>query len=1015
MTLTCPRCHRSLSTDEGGDAPSYCMYCGHRLRPDANPAQMQTGSYDPSNDGEGEAPATPELAPQSVGGYRLLRSLGSGGMGTVYEAETPGTGQRVAVKLLSSRLASSPASVERFRQEGRLASQIAHPRCVFVLSADTDAGRPYIVMELMPGETLKDIVDKNGPLSSEAAITRILDVIDGLAEAHRVGMIHRDMKPSNCFLTADDRVKVGDFGLSKSLIGTRDHQLTQSGAFLGTVLFASPEQIRGEPLDYGSDIYSVCATLYYLLCGEAPHHHESVTAALAKVISEEPPSIREKRPEVSRGLEAVVMKGLERDREHRWQSLDDLRDALVNLLPSRRHPARPRALIGAYFLDRIVLAFLTAPLLIVRVSLSGTHNPTIDPFELSWFSLLVMHLYFAFGDGVFGATPGKWLLGLRVSRMGQTEPPGFWRALLRTTIFHAMIVGVFLVPDPLVRLLGPAAGGVLGGIVFLLGSAALLSQLRKKWAYRGLHDFASDCHVTQRPLPPRRMRLAIRQPSPLQSLLPALADPLPPTIGAYRVRGRIAVHPSGEEVWVGEDRALARTVLISLKPRSDAVLPMPEAFRPTRLRRLGEGAVEWADRSFHWSAFAAPLGGPLIDAVQPNRPLPWADARYLLDQLVEEFRIAETDGTTPPELGIDQVWVEPNGRVQLLDFPTTNVPRAERTPIVLLREVVSLALEGRPRATEGPVRAPVPPHAVAMLDKLFTDGGYGHIAELQRDLAETHIHRPEVTPAIRAAQLGVQAALVSSLVVLLFGVAAAPGPYQTVIAQERANQGDAALALLGDAEKRGKLAADHPSLTEPLKSPRLIQRIEEFRDRKRAEAELRRARLLGLQRWVLEQREEHAPRSAEELAGYPVQVRELIQWAGAPEHTPRGKAESPWGPEAAPLFAALLAIPLAFGLSSVVLRGGAAMLIAGLAIVRADGRRATRMQCGLRALVVWLPITLLLLGVATLQVTVPERIHLALALWLLAIALLPVYIVVALRLPSRPPQDRVARTYLVPA
>src|SRR5207253_9096233 len=134
-----------------------------------------------------------------------------------------------------------------------------------------------------------------------------------------------DVTPSNCFLTADDRVKVGDFGLSKSLTSSQDRHLTHSGAFLGTVLFASPEQLRSEPLDYGSDVYSVCATLYYLLCGEAPHQHESVTAALAKVISEPPPSIRAKRPEVSRALERVVMKGLERDRDRRWQSLDDLR------------------------------------------------------------------------------------------------------------------------------------------------------------------------------------------------------------------------------------------------------------------------------------------------------------------------------------------------------------------------------------------------------------------------------------------------------------------------------------------------------------------------------------------------------------------------------------------------------------------------------------------------------------------------------------------------------------------
>ena len=251
------------------------------------------------------------------------------------------------------------------------------------------------------------------------------------------------------------------------------------------MLFASPEQIRGEPLDYGSDVYSVCATLYYLLCGEAPYHHESVTAALAKAISEEPPSIREKRPEVSRRLEAVVMKGLERDRDRRWQSLDDLRDALVELLPGRRHPARPRALIGAYFLDRIALIFVVIPFELLKFWLIGRGDGRIDAFELNWIAVVLMMAYFSIGEGIFGATPGKWLLGLRVSRVGQTSPPGLRRALLRTGIFHALIVGVFVVPERLVEWLGPAAGGVLGGIVFLAGSAALLLQLRKSRGYRG--------------------------------------------------------------------------------------------------------------------------------------------------------------------------------------------------------------------------------------------------------------------------------------------------------------------------------------------------------------------------------------------------------------------------------------------------------------------------------------------------------------------------------------------------
>jgi hypothetical protein len=1031
MTVTCPRCTRSLSTADGADPPSYCMYCGHKLRDDAAATPrglMHTASFTPTADGSAPAstsdsvvPIAPEPTPKVIGGYRLLRLLGSGGMGTVYEAEAPVSGNRVAVKLLSSRLSSSPTSVERFKQEGRLASQVAHPRCVFVLAADTDGGRPYIVMELMPGETLKDAVDKRGPLPPDEAVTRILDVIDGLAEAHRVGMIHRDMKPSNCFLTSDNRVKVGDFGLSKSLTDSRDRHLTQSGAFLGTVLFASPEQIRGEPLDYGSDVYSVCATLYYLLCGEAPYHHESVTAALAKAISEDAPPVCQKRPGISRGLEAVVMKGLERDRDRRWQSLDDLREALVNLLPSRQHPARPRALVGAYILDRIAVSFLIVPAELLRISLVGGGEGKIDVFELRWLAVAIMLAYFAVGEGVFGATPGKWLLGLRVSRLGQTEPPGVWRALLRTVVFHILLLSVFIAPEFLVAAVGPVAGGVLGGALFLAGAAGLLVQFRKRWGYRGLHDFASQCHVTQKPLPARKLRLPVKHPTPLQATLPAPADPLPETVGGYAVHGRVAVDPSGEQVWVGEDRALARTVLIWLKPDSPGPGLQAEAFRPTRLRRLGGGTLGWASQSFGWSAFAAPLGGPLTDAVHPNRPLPWADARFLLEQLLDELRAAEADGTTPIRLRIDQVWVEPNGRLQLLDCsPTAGVGSPAGSPFALLREVASLALEGRPRSTPGPVHAPVPPHAVPVLDRLFADGGYPVLADLHRELADTSAHRPEVTPAVRAAQLGIQAAVLSSVLAVLFVLAAVPGPMLAALAKNRADQADVALATLADPEKRAKLDEqakkdDNRALAEALKSPRLVRRLEEFRDRKRTEAELRRSMLLGPQRWLLEQREQHAPADAEREAGYPVEVRELIQWAGAIENTPRGKSTTPWRTEAVPIFVILLAIPVTLVIGAAILRGGVSMMLAGIALVRADGRKATRRQCALRAALVWLPVAGLLFAAAAIQAIAPERVYFATALWLLAVALLPVYVVVALRFPTQPPQDRVTGTYLVPA
>ena len=212
------------------------------------------------------------------------------------------------------------------------------------------------------------------------------------------------------------------------------------------------------------------------------------------------------------------------------------------------------------------------------------------------------------------------------------------------------MIGFLAVPEVLVNSLGPVVGGALGGMSFLCCGAGLLYQLRRRSGFRGLHDLASGCHVTQKPLPSRKLRLPVRPAPLLNALLPAPSEPLPATVGSYAVRGRIAIDPSGDQVWIGEDRALARAVLLWLKPASDQEPTQPEVFRPTQLRRLGSGSLSWAGQSFGWVAFAAPLGGPLVDAVRPSRPLPWADARHLLDQLIEEFRAAETDGTMPARL-----------------------------------------------------------------------------------------------------------------------------------------------------------------------------------------------------------------------------------------------------------------------------------------------------------------------------------------------------------------------------
>ena len=218
--LDCPNCRARV--EYLTLLPRFCSSCGRALIAKQSATTIDyappSGSETPPAEAETLPPAAPDVPaaedfPETLGNYRLLRRLGSGGMGTVFEAAEIASGQHVALKLISPPFATASDSLERFRQEGRLASKISHPRCVFVLAADEDQGRPYIVMELMPGGTLDDLVRQNGPLSPEQAIRKMLDVIDGLNEAHEIGLIHRDVKPGNCFLEADGRVKIGDFGL----------------------------------------------------------------------------------------------------------------------------------------------------------------------------------------------------------------------------------------------------------------------------------------------------------------------------------------------------------------------------------------------------------------------------------------------------------------------------------------------------------------------------------------------------------------------------------------------------------------------------------------------------------------------------------------------------------------------------------------------------------------------------------------------------------------------------------
>ncbi|HEX4612422.1 MAG TPA: hypothetical protein VH092_29780, partial [Urbifossiella sp.] len=632
---------------------------------------------------------------------------------------------------------------------------------------------------------------------------------------------------------------------------------------------------------------------------------------------------------------------------------------------------------------------------------------------------------------------GKVLLGLRVSRVGKTGPPGLARGWARAAAFSAVLLLVFHGPAVASQVwdggaaavtrhwggggnAGQVGGGVVAVAILFVGLFLLLFQLRRTAeGYRGVHDFASGCVVTQKPFPTRRPRLVSARPNPLDAVAPAgPANPLPQTLGGYAVRGRLWADGAGGEVWAAEDRALGRRVVLWLTPDGGAGGSDPG--RPTRLRRLGGGRVCWAGADYGWAAFAAPVGAPLADTIHPRRPLPWADARFLLEQLVDEFRAAAADGTAPPRVGLDQVWVEPNGRVQVLDFPggpVTAAAAVAAAPFPLLRAVAGLTLEGRPRDDAGPtggVRAPVPPHAAPVLTRLFAPGGYRSLDDVHRDLAATHAHPPEVTPAIRAAQLGLQAAVLSAGLALMFAAAAAIGVMLAALAGFRADIADRTLAAMHDPARAARLAK-LDGVGKALNDPLAMARVERLRDRKREEAEARRAALLGVQRSALVQIEAQLLAGMQDPDKELDWMRDVLVWAGAPEKSVKGGVMSPWTGEAGPVWVMLGVIPLVWVLAAGVLRGGASMLLTGIAVVRGDGRRASRRQCALRAAAVWLPVAGLLAGSVWVQVYHPRNAGGAVALWLLAAALLPVYVAVALWYPSRPPQDRLAGTYLVPA
>jgi len=293
--------------------------------PAPTPAQIPTG----------------ELVALMSDRYRILRRIGRGGMGEVFLAEHTAIGKQVAIKILSEDFARKPRIVQRFLQEARASSAIRHEHVVDITDyGHTPSGLPFLAMEYLVGEDLKATLRREGWLPWPRARRMILQVLAALAAAHERGVIHRDIKPDNCFRVQRgdnaDFIKVLDFGIAKVVGEEVDQHLTQTGVVMGTAEYMSPEQARSDPIDARTDLYAVGVILFEMLTGRVPFRANGFMGTLSKHIMEAPPSPRRVAPlaDISRALERVVLKALAKEPGDRFQSAEAFAAALRALPPA---------------------------------------------------------------------------------------------------------------------------------------------------------------------------------------------------------------------------------------------------------------------------------------------------------------------------------------------------------------------------------------------------------------------------------------------------------------------------------------------------------------------------------------------------------------------------------------------------------------------------------------------------------------------------------------------------------
>jgi eukaryotic-like serine/threonine-protein kinase len=410
-----------------------------------------------------------------LGPYEIQSPLGAGGMGEVYRARDTRLDRTIALKILPTAFSAEPDRLHRFQYEARILSTLNHPNVLAIYDVGEQNGVRYLVSEFLEGQTLRETMGA-GALSRWRLVEYGLEIAKGLAAAHEKGVVHRDLKPDNIFVTRDDRVKILDFGLAKQAPAERSEEEsvtmtsptpTAPGTVMGTVGYMSPEQVRGQALDHRSDIFSFGAVLYEMASGERPFRGDSSVETMNAILKEDVAELSVSGAQASPGLERIIRRCLEKKPERRFQSASDLAFALEALSGSSSvaHAVLPAA-------DKTRLAWIMAGLIALALAATGVwlyvrpHAFNAKFTQITFRSAYIRTARFAAGRSVvYGATINAQPMEVFSTRTDtlESQPLNLKADLLSVSSASEMALSLDRVFDPIWVPTGRLAKAPLGG------------------------------------------------------------------------------------------------------------------------------------------------------------------------------------------------------------------------------------------------------------------------------------------------------------------------------------------------------------------------------------------------------------------------------------------------------------------------------------------------------------------------------------------------------------------------